>query len=125
MGAEISVFLGLGIVTSVFAYYGLSFIEREEFWTNLLGQLFFIISLLFLLLLVNTTYLVIVNSGLSYLSDTIGTTMLQAFYYLMLFGIVIYIFYMFTAIYQLFIQAIKMGFGGRQKTNKQKGENNE
>lgn len=110
-----NVILGLGVVSSILAYYGLSFIEKDEVWTNLIGQLFFAISMIFLLLIVNTTYLIIVNSGLTYLSDTIGVTMLQVFYYLMIVGIVMYIFFIFTKIYQMTIEVIKEGFGSRKK----------
>jgi hypothetical protein len=114
-----NVLLGLGIVSSILAYYGLSFLDSDEFWTNLLGQLFFVVSMLFLLLTVNTTFLIIKNSGLSYLDDSVGTIMLEVFYYFMVFGVVMYIFFMFIKIAGMMMDAIK-GSYSRQKTKPRK-----
>lgn len=121
MGVEMNVLLGLGLVSSILAYYGLSFLEREDFWTNLLGQLFFVVSMIFLLLTVNTTYLIILNSGLSYLTDSVGNMMLQVFYYMMVVGVVMYILYMFVAIGLMVTDSFSSSYS-KKKTNKKKGD---
>lgn len=122
MGAELDVMLGIGLVSAILAYYGLSFLEHENFFTNLVGQIFFMISMIFLLLEVNTIFLIIQNdASISYLQDTVGAFLIEVFYYFMIVCIVIYIFYMFITIGNMAIDAMK-GSYSRQKSNKKKGD---
>ena len=119
MGLELTILLGLGLVSSILAYYGLSFLENEEFFTKLVGQIFFMVSMIFLLLLVNTLFLVIQNDvSIAYLKDTVGIFAMEVFYYFMVIGVVIYIFWMFIGIAKMVVDGIKhsTGSGGRKKS---------
>ena len=111
------VILGLGLVSGLFAYYGLNFIESPEFFTKLVGELFFLVSTLFIFLIVNTIYLVILNdSTLSYLNTGLAYSMLYSFYVFMGIGCGIYIIYIFYKVYSLFKNAFKEAVGGRKKS---------
>ena len=124
MGAELDVMLGLGLVSAILAYYGLSFLEHDEFFTNLVGQIFFMVSMIFLLLEVNTIFLIIQNdTSISYLSDTVGSFALEVFYYFMIVGIVIYIFWMFISIGKLVMDTIKGSYS--RKKSKPQGDSHE
>lgn len=115
IGTEANVILGLGICAAIFAYYSFEFAQTEELYGKVVGNLFFALSMLFVLLIVNALYLIGMNTGLSYLQEGITGQALQVFYYAIIVGMAIYFIYIFVMIFKLMLDSMKSAFGKRGK----------
>lgn len=115
IGTEANVILGLGICSAIFAYYSFEFAETEAVFGKVVGNLFFALSMLFVLLIVNAIYLISLNTGLGYLQEGVAGQALQVLYYAIVVGMAIYFFYIFAMIFKLFIDSMSAKFGKRGK----------
>jgi hypothetical protein len=89
MTAEVSIVAGIGIVSSLFAYYAFEFRNSEEQVVKQLSVLMFFFSILFANLLIYAMYMISVNS-LVYLQNSVLEAALAIITYFTVAMVIIY-----------------------------------
>ena len=102
MTTEIDIVLGLGILSALFSYFAFEFLQHQEGeeesrnrvynWNRNLGILCFLLSIIFINMLMYTLVLIAQNTGLSYLNDTVLVVGMQVLMWATLSGIALYLF---------------------------------
>jgi phosphotransferase system glucose/maltose/N-acetylglucosamine-specific IIC component len=129
MNEELTIILGLGIISALFAYFAFEFLSKKEeslrgfSAEKALGVLFFVLSIVFLNMIMYSILLVSINAGGSYLTNSILTTGVQIIMYATLGGIALYLFALLFAVIILIYRTISKVLN--HKTTRRKTDNAE
>lgn len=128
MGTEIVIVLGLGVLSAHFAFFAFEFInkgsnengnEQEQDhgipWGKVLGVLFFLLSIIFIQMIMYSLVLIAQNTGLSYLNDTLLVTGLQIIMWSTIIVIGIYLFSLLLGILVWSYEFVSGAVKGRRK----------
>lgn len=120
MGVEINIVFGLGVLTVLFAYFSFEYREAEDFTTNFLSKLFFGLSMVFIIIIINVLYMIADQNGLTYLRDGPLTIVIEIIYYLMVIVVAIYFVMMLVMILQFLYDLAQVKWGSTKKTRSNK-----
>jgi hypothetical protein len=121
VGNEYVLIVGFAFTSALFAYYSFDFMASQEYFTKLMGQGFFSLSMLFLLLITNLCYLLSVNdTSLVYLKDSVVLIAFTVIYYSLIIGICLYILSLIVGALKMLVDAAKVKFGGRKRSTEPK-----
>lgn len=102
MTIEYNITAGLGIIAAILAYISFRFLDRDVppsgngsvifNWDRLIGMMFFLLTIIFLNMIMYTILLIAQNNALTYLNDTVLRVGLIAVMWSTLGGLGLYLF---------------------------------
>jgi hypothetical protein len=102
MGAELSIVLGLSVISALFAYFAFEFKNSAEPLNQKIGVFLFFVSVGFLNLVMYSCVLIAQNGGVAYLEHSVVNTGLTIITYTSIVAIILY----FIVIFVLTVKGI-------------------
>lgn len=126
MAYEYAIVIGLGLLSALTGFFSFEFAKSNEPFYNLISQLFFAASMLFILVIANTLFSIIANdSAMSYLKDTTGIAVLQVTYYIGVIGVALFLLSIITRSLKFLSDFLKGIAGAGEPKKRHKEVDNE